>query len=58
VTAEERDQVRAVVERTCAEQGVPLRVPADVAQAVAAMIVAGQIRSSREGVNGDARSRP
>jgi hypothetical protein len=56
VTAEQRDQVRAVVERTCAEQGVQLQVPADVARAVAAMIVAGQSRSSRGGLYGNARS--
>jgi hypothetical protein len=37
VTAE-RAHVRALVERTCAAQGVPLVVPPDVAQAVATMI--------------------
>jgi hypothetical protein len=55
VTAEQRDQVRVVVERTCAEQGVPLQVSADIARAVAAMIVAGQSRPSRGGRYGDAR---
>jgi hypothetical protein len=44
VTAEERAHVRALVERTCAAQGVPLVVSPDVAQAVAAMI-AGRPRS-------------
>jgi hypothetical protein len=38
VTAEERDRVRVLVERTCAAQGVPLAVPPDAAQAVAMMI--------------------
>jgi hypothetical protein len=38
MTGQERDQVRALVERTCAAQGVPLVVPVDVAQAVARMI--------------------
>jgi hypothetical protein len=37
-TAEERAQVRAIVERTCAAQGVPLAVPPDVAHAVAALV--------------------
>jgi hypothetical protein len=39
MTAEERERVRALVERTCAAQGVPLEVPPEAAQAVAAMIV-------------------
>jgi hypothetical protein len=38
VTAAEREQIRAIVERTCAEQGVPLTVPAEVASQIAAML--------------------
>jgi hypothetical protein len=37
-TAEERAQVRSIVERSCAAQGVPLVVPPDVAHAVAALV--------------------
>jgi hypothetical protein len=56
VTAEQRDQIRTLVERTCFEQGVPLQIPADIAQAVAAMIAAGQSRSSRGGRYGNVQS--
>jgi len=38
VTAAEREQIRAIVERTCREQGIPLVVPAEVARQIAAML--------------------
>jgi hypothetical protein len=38
MTATERDRVRAIVERTCAAQGVPIEVPVEQAREVAAMI--------------------
>jgi hypothetical protein len=39
MTAQERDQIAAIVRRTCAEQGIPLQVPPDVARAIASMLV-------------------
>jgi hypothetical protein len=58
VTADQRTAVRVLVERTCAEQGIPLTVPAEVARTVAAMVAVGRPRPAalRRELTGDARS--
>ena len=38
MTPADRERIRALVRRTCAEQGVPLVVPADVAADVARLL--------------------
>jgi hypothetical protein len=43
VTAADRERVRALVERTCAEQGIPLVVPADVAADVAKLVAGARV---------------
>lgn len=48
MTAAEREQIRAIVEQTCASQGIPLAVPPEIAQAVAAILRSSLRTSSRE----------
>jgi hypothetical protein len=43
MTPGERARVRERVERTCAEQGIPLVVPPDVAAAVARLLVGARV---------------
>jgi hypothetical protein len=43
VTPPDRERVRALVERTCAEQGIPLVVPADVAAEVARLVAGARV---------------
>jgi hypothetical protein len=39
----ERERIRALVQRTCAEQGIPLTVPPDVAAAVARLLAGARL---------------
>jgi len=50
MTAAERECVRALVRRTCAEQGVPLVVPADVAAHVARLLAGARFEGGGEAV--------
>jgi hypothetical protein len=43
MTAAERERVRALVEQTCTEQGIPLVVPAAVAADVARLVAGAQV---------------
>jgi hypothetical protein len=63
MTAQERDRVRELVERSCLQQGVPLAVPPEVARDVAALIAVGGrrrrrslVRAASEGGAGDDRA--
>ena len=47
MTADERARVRAIVERTCVAQGVPLDVPPEQAREVAAMIALRRPKPTR-----------
>jgi hypothetical protein len=43
MTPADRERIRALVRRTCAEQGIPLVVPADVAADMARLLVGDRV---------------
>jgi hypothetical protein len=49
VTPAERERIRALVQRTCAEQGISLVVPADVASDLARLMVGAGSEGRRDG---------
>jgi hypothetical protein len=49
MTRADRERVRALVERTCTEQGIPLVVPTDVAADVARLVAGALVERGGDG---------
>ena len=50
MTPRDRERIQALVERTCAEQGIPLIVPPEVAAAVAQLLAGAWVERGGEAV--------